>query len=162
MKPTDVTDWVINIGRMFVFLILATPALAGPNLDVLLNAAASFSITINQQVQMLRSNPSVAAFAEKTMNYAAAKRAYFEALHAALPILTNAPGDNEERSPEIDKFAAALAVAGEEQEKVADQETSALFLRITPDPRIEKARAEFDRAKKAEQAFRKDFDEITG
>ena len=161
MKPTDVTDRAIKMGRMFAFL-LAASALAGPNLDVLVNAAASFSISINQQVQMLRSNPSVAAFSERTMNYAAAKRAYFEALHAALPILTNAPGDNEERSPEMDKFAAALAVAGEEQEKIADQETSAVFLRLKPDPRIEKARAEFDRAKKAEEAFRKDFEVISG
>jgi hypothetical protein len=160
MKPTAAADRLINIGRAIVFFTLAASTLAGPNLDILVNAAASFSITINQQLQMLRSNPSVAAFAEKTMNYAEAKRSYFEALQAALPILTNAQRDNEERSPEIDKFAAALAVAGEEQEKMADQETSALLLRFARDPRVEKARVEFERAQKVEQAFRKDFDEL--
>jgi hypothetical protein len=142
----------------FALLTLATSALASPNLDVLVNAAASFSVTINQQLQMLHSNPWVAAFTEKTIDYADAKTAYFEALRAALPILTNAPRDEEERSPEIDKFAAALAVAGEEQEKAADQETLALFVRFAHDPRVEKARVEFERAKKVEQSFRKDFD----
>src|SRR6202011_4859295 len=137
------------------FFSLATSALASPNLDILLNAAASLSVSINQQLQMLRSNPSVAAFTEETINYAEAKAAYFEALRAALPILIHAPAGGEERSPEIDKFAAALAVTGEEQEKVADKETAALFGRFSHDPRVEKARVEFEHAQKADQSFRK-------
>jgi hypothetical protein len=143
---------------VFAFFSLAASALAGPNLDIVVNAATSFSVTINQQLQMLHSNPSVAAFAEKTINYAEAKRAYFEALRAALPALRNAPAGEEERSPEIDKFAAALAVAGEEQVKTADEATLTLFVRFSHDPRIEKAKVEFERAQKAEQNFHKDFD----
>jgi hypothetical protein len=144
----------------FALLTLATFAFASQNLDVLINAAASFSVTISRQLQMLHSNPSAAAFAQKTMDYAAAKAAYFEALRAALPILTSAPSGEEERSPEIDKFAAALAVAREEQKKMADNQTLALFARFPQDARTEKARAEFDRAQKAEQSFRKDFDAL--
>jgi hypothetical protein len=144
----------------FAFFSLAASALASPNLDILLNSAASFSVTINQQLQMLRSNPSVAAFTEKTIDYAEAKAAYFEALRAALPIVIHAPKGEEERSPEIDKFAAALAVAGEEQERVVDKETTALFDRFSHDPRVEKARGEFEHAQKAEQSFRKDFDAL--
>jgi hypothetical protein len=149
-----------KLGRAFTFVTFAASALAGPNLDVLMNAAASYSIAINQQLQMLHSNPPVAAFAEKTLNYAQAKRSYFEALQTALPILANASTDNEERSPEIDKFAAALAVAGEEQQKVADQETSALLARFARDPRIEKVKIEFERARKVEQNLRKELDRL--
>jgi len=94
------------------------------------------------------------------MNYAAAKAAYFEALRAALPILTSAASNEEERSPDVDKFAAALAVAREEQEKMADNQTLALFARFPRDARIEKARVEFERAQKAEQSFHKDFDAL--
>ena len=145
---------------VLAFLTLATSAFAGQNLDVLINAAASFSVTIGQQLQMLHSNPSAAAFAEKTIDYAEAKAAYFEALRAALPILTSAPSSEEERSPEIDKFAAAFAVAREEEGKIADNQTLALFARFPHDPRIEKARVEFGRAQKAEQSFHKDFDAL--
>jgi hypothetical protein len=144
----------------FAFLTLAATTFADPNLDVLINAAASFSATINQQLQMLHSNPSVATFAQKTINYAVAKAAYFEALRAALPILTSTSGSEEERSPEIGKFAAALAVARQEQAKTADSQTLALFARFSHDPRTEKARVEFERAQKAEQSFHKDFDAL--
>ena len=144
----------------FAFLTLATSAFASQNLDVLINAAASFSVTISQQLQMLHSNPSAAAFAEKTIDYAEAKAVYFEALRAALPILTSAPSSEEERSPEIDKFAAAFAVAREEEGKIADNQTLALFARFPHDPRIEKARVEFERAQKAEQSFLKEFDAL--
>ena len=144
----------------FAFLTLATSAFASQNLDVLINAAASFSATINQQLQMLHSNPSAATFAQKTIDYAEAKAAYFEALRAALPILTSATSTEEERSPEIDKFAAALAVAREEQAKMANNQTLVLFARFPHDARIEKARVEFERAQKAEQSFHKDFDAL--
>jgi hypothetical protein len=40
-------------------------------LDVLVNAAASFSATIEQQLEMLHSDPSPAGLAEKTIDYAA-------------------------------------------------------------------------------------------
>jgi hypothetical protein len=154
------SDRISNMRWAFALFTLATSAFAIPNLDVLINAAASFSATINQQLQMLHSNPSAATFAQKTIDYAEAKAAYFEALRAALPILTSATSTEEERSPEIDKFAAALAVAREEQHKTADNQTLALFARFPHDARTEKARAEFERAQKAEQSFRKDFDAL--
>jgi len=155
--PT-VSDKMAGMRWAFAFFYLAVSALAAQNLDVLLNAAASFSITINQQLQMLHGNPSVSAFAEKTIDYAEAKAAYFEALRAALPILAKAPAGEQAQS--AGKFAAALAVAEEEQQKIADKETSALFARFSNDPRLEKARISFERAQKAEQNFHKDYDAL--
>jgi len=52
-------------------------------LDVLVNAAASFSATIQQQLEMLQSDTSPA---EKTTDYAEAKTAYFMALRVAVPV----------------------------------------------------------------------------
>ena len=144
----------------FAFFSLAVSALAAQNLDVLLNAAARFSVTITQQLQMLHGKPSIAAFAEKTIDYAEAKAAYFEALRAALPGLAHAQAGEEGQAAEAAKFAAALAVAEEEQQKIADKETSALFARFSKDPRVEKARVAFERAQKAEQNFHKDFDAL--
>jgi hypothetical protein len=140
-----------NMRWAFAFFSLAVSALAAQNLDLLLNAAASFSVTINQQLQMLHG---------KTIDYAEAKAAYFEALRGALPTLAHAPAGEEGQSAEADKFAAALAVAEEEQQKIADKGTSALFARFSNDPRVQKARAAFERAQKAEQNFHKDFDAL--
>jgi len=64
----------------------------------------------------------------------------------------------ETRPPELDTFAAAFAVAGENQEKVADQETLVLLKRFSRNPDIEKARVEFERAQKVEEQFHKEFD----
>jgi len=60
--------------RAIVCLGLATSALASEKLDVLVNAAASFSATIQQQLETLQSNPSPAELAEETIEYAEAKR----------------------------------------------------------------------------------------
>jgi hypothetical protein len=51
-------------------------------------------------------------------------------------------------APELDTFAAAFAVAGENQEKAADEETAVLLKRFSRNPEIEKARVEFERAQK--------------
>jgi hypothetical protein len=48
----------------------------------------------------------------------------------------------EERPPELDTFAAAFSVAGEDQEKVADEETLVLLKRFSRNPGIDKARLE--------------------
>jgi len=45
----------------------------------------------------------------------------------------------EEQPPELDTFAAAFAVAGEDQEKVADQETLVMLKRFSGNPDVEKA-----------------------
>jgi hypothetical protein len=144
--------------RAIVFFGLATSAFASEKLDVLVNAAASFSATIQQQLEMLQSNPSQAEFAEKTIDYAEAKEAYFRALRKEVPEMMKIAMGKEARPPELDTFAAAFAVAGEEQEKVADEQTLVLLKRFSRNPNIEKARVEFDHAQKVEDQFHKDFD----
>jgi hypothetical protein len=146
--------------RAIVFFGLITSALASATLDVLVNAAASFSAMIQQQLEMLRSNPSPAEFAEKTIDYAVAKTAYFKALRAEVPELMKIATGKEERPPELDTFAAAFAVAGEDQEMMADRETAVLLKRFSGNPDIEKARTEFEHAQKVEEQFHKDFDGV--
>jgi hypothetical protein len=90
-------------------------------LDVLVNAAASFSATIQQQLETLQSDPSAAELAEKTIDYAEAKTAYFNALRAEMPEMMKIATGKEARPPELDTFAAAFAVAGEDQEQAADK-----------------------------------------
>jgi hypothetical protein len=107
---------------------------------------------------MLRSDPSPAELAEKRIDYAEAKEANFKALRAEVPEMMKIATGKEARPPELDTFAAAFAVAGEDQEKVADEETLVLLKRFSRNPDIEKARAEFDRAQKVEERFHKDFD----
>jgi hypothetical protein len=133
-------------------------AFASPTLDVLVNAAASFSATIQQQLEMLQCNPSPAEFAEQTIDYAEAKEGYFRALWEEVPEMMKIAMGKEARPPELDTFAAAFAVAGEEQENTADQETAVLLKRFSRNPDVEKARVEFERAQKAEESFHKDFD----
>jgi hypothetical protein len=154
-----------NEARLFmfqaiVFFVLITSAFANEKLDVLVNAAASFSATIQQQLEMLQSNPSPGEFAEKTIDYAVAKTAYFKALRAELPELLKIATGKEARPPQLDMFAAAFAVAGEKQEVRADQQTLVLLKRFSRNPGIEKARAEFERAQAVEEKFHKDFDGV--
>jgi hypothetical protein len=66
----------------------------------------------------------------------------------------------EERPPDLDTFAAAFAVAGEDQEKAADAQTLVLPTRFPSNPEVEKARAEFERAQKVEERFHEDFDSV--
>jgi hypothetical protein len=144
--------------RAVVFLGLIISAFAAATLDVLVNAAGSFSATIQQQLEMLQSNPSAAELAEKTIDYAEAKEAYFKALRAEVPELLKIATSGQARPPELDTFAAAFAVAGEKEEMVADQQTLALLKRFSRDAGVAKARAEFERAKRAEETFHRDFD----
>src|SRR5580693_9735246 len=144
--------------RAIIFFGLITAAFANEKLDVLVNAAASFSATIQQQLEMLQSNPSPVELAEKTIDYAEAKTAYFKALRAEVPELLKIATGRQARPPELDTFAAAFAVAGEKQEMVVDQETLALLKRFSRDPGVAKARAEFEHAERAEETFHKDFD----
>jgi hypothetical protein len=146
--------------RAIVFFGLITTASASATLDVLVNAAASFSATIQQQLEMVRSDPSPAKFAEKTIDYAEAKTAYFKALRDEVPEMMQIAKGKEERPLELDTFAAAFAVAGEDQEKAADEETLVLLKRFKSNPDIEKARTEFERAQKVEERFHKDFDSV--
>jgi hypothetical protein len=81
-------------------------------------------------------------------------------LRAEAPELLKIATGKEARPPELDTFAAAFAVAGENQEKAADEETLVLLKRFSRNPAIEKAKAEFDRAQKVEEKFHHDFDGI--
>ena len=71
-------------------------------------------------------DPSPAELAEKTIYYAEAKTAYFNALRAELPELMKIATGKEARPPEVDTFAAAFAVAGEDQEITADKRDAGL------------------------------------
>src|SRR5271165_536692 len=113
--------------RALVCFGLATSAFAGTTLDVLVNAAASFSATIQQQLEMLHSNPSPAELAEKTIDYAEAKEAYFMALRAEVPELMKIAMGKEASPLELDTLAAAFAVAGEDHKKMAEEETLVLL-----------------------------------
>jgi hypothetical protein len=66
----------------------------------------------------------------------------------------------EARPPELDTFAAAFAVAGEDQEKVADEKTAVLLKRFSRNSDVQKAKAEFDRAQGVEERFHRDFDGV--
>jgi hypothetical protein len=87
-----------------------------------------------------------------------AKTADFKALREEIPELTNIATGTQARPPELDKYATALAVAGEYQEKVADKEIRALLKRFADNPDIEKARAKFESAQKVEERFHQEFD----
>jgi len=146
--------------RAIVFFGLTTSAFASATLDVLVNASASLSATIQQQLEMLQSNPSPAECAEKTIDYAEAKTAYFKALRAEVPELMKIATGKEARPPELDTFAAAFAVAGENQEKVADEQTAVLLKRFSGSPNVQKAKAAFDQAQSVEERFPHDFAEV--
>jgi hypothetical protein len=64
----------------------------------------------------------------------------------------------EARPPELDTFAAAFAIADENQEKVANEKTLVLLKRFSRNPDVEKARVEFERAQKVEERFHTEFD----
>jgi hypothetical protein len=80
-RPSNL-DKMALMFRAIVFFSLTMAALGSEKLDVLVNAAASFSATIQQQLETLQSDPSPAELAEKTIDYAEAKTAYFNALRA--------------------------------------------------------------------------------
>ena len=146
--------------RAIVFFGLTTSTFASATLDTLVNAAASFSATIQQQLETLQNNPSPAELAKKTIDYAEAKTAYYKALRDEMPEMIKIAMGKEERSLDLDTFAAAFAVAGEDQEKAADEETLVLLKRFPSNPDVDKARAEFERAQKVEERFHKDFDGV--
>lgn len=64
------------------------------------------------------------------------------------------------RPLQLDNFITAFSVAGEKQEKEADEKTRLLLERFSGNPDVEKARAEFERAQKIEETFHSDFDGI--
>ena len=74
-----------------------------------------------------------------------------------MPELINIATGRQARPPELDKFATAFGISGEKQEKVADQKTMMFLKRFSRNPKVEKARQEFESAQKVEEQFHKDF-----
>ena len=92
------------------------------------------------------------------VSYLKAKTAYFNALRAEIPEMTDIATGRQPRPADLDKFPASFSVAGEKQEKTADEETLILLERLSGNSGVEKARAEFERAQAVEERFRHDFD----
>jgi hypothetical protein len=62
--------------------------------------------------------------------------------------------------PALDEFAAASSVAGERQQKAAEEKPQALLEHFSGDPDFERAKAEREHAHEIKETFRKDFDGI--
>jgi hypothetical protein len=62
--------------------------------------------------------------------------------------------------PALDKSAAAFSIAGERQQKAAEEKTQALLDHFSGVPDVEKARAEFEHVQEIKVTLRKDFDGI--
>ena len=144
--------------RALLFFALVTSACGGESLGPLVKASRFFSVAIQQQLAAIPRGPSLIEFAAKTIVYAHAKAAYFSALREAAPELMNIAIAREAQPPELDRMGAAFSVAGEKQERVADEQTVALLQRFAEDPDVKTARAEFDRAQKVEEEFHREFD----
>ena len=142
------------------FFALATSVFAGERLNAPVTAAQDFSVAIQEQLAAVQSDISATQLAEKTVTYAKAKTAYYNALRAEMPEMTDIATGRQPRPSDLDKFPAAFSVAGEKQEKAADEETLALLQRFSGNPGVEKARAEFGRAQEIEERFHRDFDGV--
>ena len=108
-------------------------------------------------MRQFRAIISATKLVEKTVSYAKAKTTYYNALRAEMPDIATG---RQPRPPDLDKFPAAFSVAGEKQEKAADEETSILLQRFSGNPDVKKARAEFVRAQEVEERFLHDFDGV--
>jgi len=146
--------------RVIVSFGLITSGFAGESLNPLVSASRGFSTAIQQQILAIQRGPSLIELVAKTIVYADAKAANFNALREAAPELMNIATGREVRPPELDTMAEVFAGAGEKQDTMADEETIALLKRFALDPDVEKARAEFERAQAVEEKFHHDFDGV--
>jgi hypothetical protein len=142
------------------FFAFATSLFAGERLNALVTAAQDFSVAIQEQLTAVQSHISATQLVEKTVSYAKAKTAYFNALRAEMPEMTDIATGRQPRPSDLDKFPATFTVAGEKQEKAADQETLILLQRFSGNPGVEKARADFGSAQEVEERFHRDFDGV--
>jgi hypothetical protein len=142
------------------FFALVTSLFAGERLNALVTAAQDFSVAIQEQLTAVQSDISATQLVEKTVSYAKAKTAYFNALRAEMPEMTDIATGPQPRPSDLDKFPTAFSVAGEKQEKAADQETSILLERFSGNPGVEKAKTEFGKAQEVEERFHHDFDGV--
>jgi hypothetical protein len=124
--------------RLIAFFALVTSVFAAGTLDALVNAAQGFSLAILLQIAAVQSITTPTELAEKTISYAAAKTAYYEAFRAAMPDLTDIATGKRPRPPEVDRFAQSFSVAGGKQEKVVDEATAALLGKLPLDSDMQK------------------------
>jgi hypothetical protein len=96
-----------------IFFGLTASAFASATLDLLVKAVARFSAAIGQQFVMIENDQAPTEFAEKTLEYAEAKIAYFTLLREEMPELINIASGKEPRVLQLDRFAGAFSVAGE-------------------------------------------------
>jgi hypothetical protein len=108
---------VVPVFRLAAFFALITSVFAAGTLDALVNAAQGFALAIQQQIAAVQSITTPTELAEKTILYAAAKTAYYEALRAAMPELTDIATAKKPRPPEVDRFFQSFSVAGGKQER---------------------------------------------
>jgi hypothetical protein len=113
---------------------LITSSVASETSDVLVDATASFAVTIQQQFEMLVGDPAPAELAKKTFDYATAKTAYFYALRAEVSELIDIATSKVRGLLRWDIFVAAFVVAGEEREKM-EKTVAPLFFNSLP-PRL--------------------------
>ncbi len=71
------------------FFALATPVSAGERLNALVTAAQDFSVAIQRQLSAVQGDISPTELVERTLSYSKAKTAYFNALRAEIPEMTN-------------------------------------------------------------------------
>jgi hypothetical protein len=142
------------------FFALATSVFAGETLTALVTAAQDFSVAVQEQLAAVQGDISATELAEKTVSYAKAKTAYFNALRAEIPEMMDIATGRQPRPSDLDKLPTAFSGGGEDQEKAADEETSILLQRFSGNPGVEKARLEFGRAQDVENRFHHDFDGV--
>jgi hypothetical protein len=82
-------SWMTPVFRLTVLFALVTSVFAAGTLDALVNGAQGFSLAILLQIAAVQRITIPKELAEKTISYAAAKTAYYEALRAAMPELTD-------------------------------------------------------------------------
>jgi hypothetical protein len=71
------------------FFGVATSVFAGETLTALVTAAQDFSVAIQEQLTAVQSDISATLLVEKTLSYAKAKTAYYNALRAEMPEMTD-------------------------------------------------------------------------
>lgn len=128
---------MVPIFRLTVFFGLITSVFAGGTLDALVFAANAFPTAIRQQLAAIQGDTSPTEFADKTISYARAKTAYYNALRNAMPELIDIATGKKPRPLELDRFAESFSVVGEKQEKAADETTAVLLKPSSGNPDVE-------------------------
>jgi hypothetical protein len=105
------------------FFALGTSLFAGERLNALVTAAQDFSVAIQEQLAAVQSDISATQLVEKTVTYAKAKTAYYDALRAEMPKMTDIATGRQPRPSDLDKFLAAFIFAGEKLERLIREGT---------------------------------------